>query len=337
MYAIVRRFTPYVEEYSVDECFADITELPKKLKCSYEEITRKIKETLESDLGMSFSIGVAPTKTLAKIASRFNKPAGFTAIPHKNIPNFLKDIPIGAVWGIGPSTSVYLQKKGITTALELAQKPEWWIHENASKPYLEIWHELRGQKINNVREGSVHQYKSIMKTQTFRPTTNERYILAELSKNIEVACDRLREHDLEAREMSIYLKTQTFRYTHRVIRFNGHTADPQIPLRVMNEHFKTMCVKGVEYRATGVTFRDILPRSVHQHDLFHQPGSEDEQPQISSVIDDVRGKHGRKALFIAASHLARHRLPPIQKPAQKPASSQNVPFFAIPFWGETRS
>ena len=71
MYAIVRRFTPVVEEYSVDECFADITR-----ELAPEDIAACIKMTLEQELGVSFSVGLATTKVLAKVASKHNKPSG---------------------------------------------------------------------------------------------------------------------------------------------------------------------------------------------------------------------------------------------------------------------
>src|SRR6266481_9977 len=77
MYTIVRSFTPEVEEYSIDECFADITGLHVKYGMPYEQITKMIQEKLQADLGLSFSAGLGPNKCLAKAASKFRKPAGF--------------------------------------------------------------------------------------------------------------------------------------------------------------------------------------------------------------------------------------------------------------------
>ena len=76
LFAIVRRYTPDVEEYSIDECFADITGLRRPLHMSYEQIAEKIKHDLDIELGFTFSVGLAPTKILAKVASKWMKPSG---------------------------------------------------------------------------------------------------------------------------------------------------------------------------------------------------------------------------------------------------------------------
>jgi DNA polymerase-4/DNA polymerase V len=120
MYRIVRTFAPSVEEYSIDECFADLTGLEAGFNMSYEEIGRMIKRELEQDLGITFGVGLAPNKTLAKVASARHKPAGFTALPRESIREYLRDLPIAAVWGVGFSTSLQLERLGVTTALEFA-------------------------------------------------------------------------------------------------------------------------------------------------------------------------------------------------------------------------
>src|SRR4029077_543352 len=81
MFDIVRRYTPVVEEYSIDECFADITGLRRKYRTSYIEIAERIKHDLDTELGFTFSVGLAPTKVLAKIGSKWAKPSGLTNIP----------------------------------------------------------------------------------------------------------------------------------------------------------------------------------------------------------------------------------------------------------------
>ena len=80
-FAIVRRYTPDVEEYSIDECFADLTGLRRPLKMSYLQIAERIKKELDAELGFTFSVGLAPNKVVAKIASKWAKPSGLTAIP----------------------------------------------------------------------------------------------------------------------------------------------------------------------------------------------------------------------------------------------------------------
>jgi DNA polymerase-4 len=80
-YAIVRRFTSEVEEYSIDECFADITGYRRTYRASYKQIAERIKQTLDRELGFTFSVGLAPNKVLAKVGSKWKKPSGLPRYP----------------------------------------------------------------------------------------------------------------------------------------------------------------------------------------------------------------------------------------------------------------
>src|ERR687887_824534 len=117
-FAIVRRYTPDVEEYSIDECFADLTGLRRPLRMSYLKIAERIKKELDAELGFTFSMGLAPNKVVAKIASKWQKPSGLTAIPAKELHRYLDKLPVQNVWGIGPQTTALLTKHGVTTALQ---------------------------------------------------------------------------------------------------------------------------------------------------------------------------------------------------------------------------
>src|SRR5215471_13960231 len=85
LFSIVRRYTPEVEEYSIDECFCDVTGLRRVLRMSYLQIAERIKHTLDTELGFTFSVGLAPNKVVAKIASKWQKPSGLTTIPGKEL------------------------------------------------------------------------------------------------------------------------------------------------------------------------------------------------------------------------------------------------------------
>jgi len=99
-FSIVRRYTPDVEEYSIDECFADLTGLRRPLGMKYIDIAQKIKQELDAALGFTFSVGLAPNKVIAKRASKWKKPSGFTAIMARDIHLYLKDLPVEKVWAV---------------------------------------------------------------------------------------------------------------------------------------------------------------------------------------------------------------------------------------------
>ena len=106
MFSIVKRFTPDVEEYSIDECFADLTGLRRSLNMSYEKMAEKIKEALDSELGFTFSVGLAPTKVLAKLGSKWKKPSGLTIIPGPSIHLYLEKLTIHVFCPIVISTGM---------------------------------------------------------------------------------------------------------------------------------------------------------------------------------------------------------------------------------------
>jgi len=144
-FAIVRRYTPQVEEYSIDECFCDLTGLRRPLRLSYRQMAERIKHELDTELGFTFSVGLAPNKVIAKIASKWQKPSGLTEVPGHSIHLFLKELPVGKVWGIGPQTAALLEKHGMRTALQFARKSEVWVKKLLPKPFYLIWQELNGR------------------------------------------------------------------------------------------------------------------------------------------------------------------------------------------------
>ena len=143
MFGIIRRFTPDVEEYSIDEAFADITGMRRALRSSYEEIILRMKKEIERELGITVSVGLSITKVLAKVASKHQKPSGVTIIKGRDIAGYLGNLPVEKIWGVGLATSNYLAKMGIRCALEFAQLPEKKVRERFTKPGVEIWQELR--------------------------------------------------------------------------------------------------------------------------------------------------------------------------------------------------
>jgi nucleotidyltransferase/DNA polymerase involved in DNA repair len=147
LFNIVRRYTPEVEEYSIDECFADLTGLQRPLRMSYSRMAHAIKRELDTELGFTFSLGLAPSKVVAKIASRWNKPSGLTVVQGRDMHRYLQHLSVADVWGIGVQTTSYLSKLGVRTALELARKDEAWVKQYFHKPMVEIWHELNGRSV----------------------------------------------------------------------------------------------------------------------------------------------------------------------------------------------
>src|SRR5512146_2883165 len=130
MFEIMRRFSPDVEEYSIDEAFVDLTGLRRSFHGPYEMIAENIRKTIEKELGITVSAGVSLSKVLAKIGSKHKKPNGLTMIPGREIHLILADLPVEKVWGIGPNTAAFLNKHGVRTALDFARRDERFVTQN---------------------------------------------------------------------------------------------------------------------------------------------------------------------------------------------------------------
>lgn len=325
MFEVVRSFGPTVEEYSIDECFADITGLDKKFNTSYENVVRMIKDTVERKLGITFGVGVGPTKVLAKIGSKFKKPAGLTMIPldEEDRLIFLKQIQIEKVWGIGTATTKHLRAHGIMTAYDFATMPTYQLQAlKIAKPYRQIQFELQGSSVLPVVSYDIPELrpkpKSIMCSRTFTPPSKSKeMVISQLSKNIEDACERLRHIDLLATACTFFLKTQDFRYQSVEYILPVPSSDTSVFTRLGRDIVDSIFKHHVEYRATGITLRQFIDRDhsyINMPQLFdignfdgvnidknQQLGPHFSASPLYSAVDRLNRRFGSHTISLASS------------------------------------
>ncbi|PWB38308.1 MAG: DNA polymerase IV [Parcubacteria group bacterium] len=305
MYNIVRRYTSIVEEYSIDECFAELTGLRGPMHMSYEEMAVKIKHDLDTELGITFSLGLAPTKVLAKIASKWAKPSGLTVISGRDIEYYIKDLPVSKVWGIGPQTTAYMNTLGIRTTGQFMTKDKDWVVANFSKPHQEIWQELRGQSVYDLVTTPHNAYQSISKTKTFTPPSCDReFVFSQLSKNIENAFIKVRRHQLATKKIFIFIKTQDFRYRGIELKLSQHTDMPLELIPLVRIAYQQIFVADKLYRATGVVLIDLTENKNNQLDLFTSVIHVEKMSRVFQSFDELADKYGKHVLFIGSSFKA---------------------------------
>jgi len=304
MFDIMRRFTPDVEEYSIDEAFADITGMRRALHSSYEEIALKMKKEIERDLGITVSVGLSITKVLAKVASKHLKPAGMTVIKGRDIAQYLCDLPVEKVWGIGPATTNYLAKMGIHYALEFAQLPEKTVLKKFTKPTVEIWQELRGASVYPVTMEEKSSYASISKTKTFAPpTSNAEYLFAHLMRNMESACIKARRYSLAPNKIVVFLKKNDFHTVGSEAKLSRPCAFPLEFSGIIHDLFDSCyCPKDI-YRATGVVLLNLETDTNIQYSLFDNPLQAEKIRGLYNVADELGQKFGKHTLHLGSSHL----------------------------------
>jgi DNA polymerase-4/DNA polymerase V len=305
-YSIVRRWTPDVEEYGIDECFADITGLRRMHHGSYLQIATRIQNALTAELGFTFSIGLAPTKVLAKLGSKWKKPHGLTAIPGRRIHEYLGTLPAEKVWGIGPQTTAMLAKFGISTALAFARMPLEWVFSHTTKPLQEIWQELNGVSVLGLATEPKTTQASIQKFKTFTPPSTDRaFVFSQLSRNIENACIKARRYSMAARDVLFILRTQQFEHAVVDVRLTDATSIPGPIISAAAEAMHQLWRPGTQYRATGVAFPSMVPDDNAQPDLFGASITAERIRRVYESADRIDELFGKHAVYVASSHLAK--------------------------------
>ena len=302
MFEILRRFSPDVEEYSIDEAFVDLTGLRRTYHGPYESIARQMQEAVEQELGITVSVGVSLSKVLAKIGSKHRKPHGLTMIPGRDIHLFLENLPVEKVWGIGPNTAAFLGKHGIRTALDFARTDEAFATKHLSKPYREIWHELNGRSVYPVTTETKSSYQSISKARTFTPpSTDETFVFAQLSKNLENACIKARRYKLAPARLIAFLLQQDFRSNGVEIKLTRPTAYPVELFGPLRQAFRQLYRSGTPYRQTGVVLAGLVPEDTVQYSLFDDTAKIEKMGRIYSSLDEIAEKFGKHAIQHASS------------------------------------
>lgn len=299
---IVRRYTHTVEEYSIDECFADLTGMRRPLRMSFPKILKTLQDTLQKELGMSFSLGLAPTKVLAKVASTRNKPHGLTQIPGRKIHEFIKDVHPKDIWGIGPRTHEYLRIMGIRSALQLALKNEDWVMRYLTKPHQEIWHELNGRLMYPVSDAPPKPRQSIRKKKTFSPSSsNKELVFAHLCRNIENACIKARRMNLVCPEVTFSLHKKNFSRRSAAVTLAHATNNPVDVIAAARAAYEKIFKKDTLYRSTSVALYKLRDEKTVQLDLFSDTGRSHKLDRVFDAVDNLDKKYGKHTVFMGAA------------------------------------
>jgi DNA polymerase-4/DNA polymerase V len=310
MFNIMRRYTPVVEESSIDEGFADLTGLRRVFRVSYVEIARQMKKAIQDELDITVSIGLSPTKGLSKLGSKHHKPNGLTAVAGHKIHEFLPRIPLEEVWGFGPNITAFLRKQGLNTAYDFAVMPERWAGAKLGKIGREIWNELRGNSVHPVVAEEKDDYATISKCKTFTaPSADPDFIYAKLVRNIESAFIKARRHRLRARLLYVGLRTRDYAQRGIEGELNRAMSSPLETLPLARAMFDRIYLPGMEYRTTMVVLGKLEEDRVDQLDLFEDRLRIDHLREAARAVDDVAERYGKHAVAVGtALYLDRHRV-----------------------------
>lgn len=301
MHAILKKYSPDVEKYSIDEDFACLNSVASS-EYAATQIAQKIKNDIESALDITVSVGLSVNKSLAKLASDFNKPSGFTVVSFENIERFLKEIAVEDIWGIGRATTKLLQNYRIKTAYDFYSKPEKFIRAVLTKPGIEIWKELHGEYIFKLDSSPKTSFQSISKTRTFMPaSTDKDFVFSQLITNLERACHKARVYGLCTNRFNIFLKGQDFLYVYGEVELMERTASPTIVLKKVRSVFEKLFVNGKEYRATGVILSNLAAYGDEQESILENHVRKEKSRAIFESIDVLSKRYGERVVKSGAT------------------------------------
>jgi len=202
-------FTPLVEPISLDEAFLDVTGA-RKLLGTGREIAVEIRRQVEASEGITCSVGIAPSKFIAKLASGHCKPNGILEIPADRILNFLHPLPVNAIWGVGPKTAETLERLGLRTVADIANLPRATLIRALGQASGASLYELAwGRDYRDVTPNEPD--KSISAAETFAQDIDDpEEILREFLRLTEKTAARLRENDYYAKTISIKVRFADF-------------------------------------------------------------------------------------------------------------------------------
>ena len=309
MFAILRRFTPNVEEYSIDEAFADLSGCGDVLGCSLETMAERLRNSVSSEMGLTVSVGISLTKTLAKLCSKFRKPNGQTILKREHVPILLRRTPIAKVWGIGPASAAKLQALGIATAYDFTVMDEAKVVKLLHKPGHETWRELQGRHVFRIDLEPKARYDSMMKGHTFSPPNNDpHFIFSEVLKNMGAAFAKLRRHKHLAREIGLCLRLKDYTGQSAGVSLPCPTSHDCEAAPVLRQLFDALFTQGQVYRSTMVWLGGLTSEHQRQLDMFEETPVRHEYGKLDAAVDRINRRYGQNA--VAPAVLMDGRLKP---------------------------
>ena len=300
VFAVLESFTPLVEPLSIDEAFLDVTG-SRALFGSGEEIARRIKDRIRDEIGLTASVGVAPNKSLAKLASDLEKPDGLVVINPGDIHRVLDPLPVSKLWGLGPTGQERLRRFGIETIGELRALDEEALHRilgDAADGFRKL---AEGIDPRPVVPDS--RAKSIGREQTFaRDIADLDDLRATLLAQVENVARRLHRQGLAARTVTIKLRYNDFTTITR-----STTLDRPISLtdelwRAAERIFSAWAAKQRRpLRLIGVTASQLAPADEQQLSLFNTEERE-RMAALDRAVDDIADRFGEGAIRRATTH-----------------------------------
>ena len=308
-------FTPNLEIYSIDEAFVGLEGFEGRA----EQHTRALRETVMRWTGIPVSVGVAATKTLAKVANRFAKKEPkhggvFVMLDANTTEIGLAGLKLRDLWGIAGRVEARLRDIGIETPLQLRDADPQFIRERFSVVMQRMVMELRGVPCIAFEDVTPDR-KSVMASRSFgRPVTTYEELREAVSTYTSRAAEKIRRQHLTANHMAVFLETNRFKpgdpqyFATKSIRLPVPTSDTGRLLKGASAALMAIYKKGFRYKKAGVILLDLKKAADNQGDLWVRPDTPGSQ-HLMKAMDSLNARYGRgTVVYASAGHSRAWRL-----------------------------
>lgn len=293
--SLLKNFSPFVQIYSIDEAFIDLTGLTRLYKRNYYKLAKHLRSKILEEVDIPVSIGVSSTKTLSKLASdkAKNISDGIYLIGKQKIKKELRHTNIEEIWGIGRRLTKNLKRHGVLTAEELVEKTDKWLDSKIGIHGIEMRHELLGEMVSTVTN-EVKAPKSIQNTRAFGMFTNDfNFIKNELNKHIHTSCRKLRKYETKCLQIGVMLRTKDFRvfYTKQdlITPTDFELEISNLAINLLKEIYNP----NILYRSTGVILDKIGEQGTEQLSLYSDNTIETKKKNLAKCFDKLESKFGK--------------------------------------------
>lgn len=304
----LNHFTPDVEVYSIDEAFLSLNLYSK----NWYDFGLEMRRTIYRWVGIPVSVGIAPTKTLAKITNHHAKKktsAGVYCYNSNTIDDILRELKVTDIWGIGTRMGVHLNNLGIYSALDLKRASPKAIRQHFGVVYERIINEL-----NEIPCFSLEDYvpcKNIMSSRSFPSFLVHLSDIEEaLSHFAATACYKARKQGTLAKGMMVFIKTNEFQQGERYysnsisLTFDEPTYDTRTVIGLAKQALRKIYKPGLKYKKTGILLIDLIDENYKQLS-FLDTLTPAPNHRILRALDAINNRYGKNTLFIAAQGIKR--------------------------------
>ena len=298
----MRALTPLVEPISIDEAFLDLTGTERLHQATPAETLGRFVRDIETDIGISASVGLAPNKFLAKLASDLEKPRGFSVIGASEAKTVLAAMPVGRIWGVGKVFQAKLEKDGIRTIGQLQTMEAADLARRYGSIGLRLAQLSNGDDTRIVKPS--RGAKSVSSETTFRTDISSfntlRPILRDLSEKVSA---RLKKAEIAGSGITLKLKTADFKTITRA----RHLSDPtQLADRIFaaGEALLEIEADGRRFRLIGIGVSDLeTAERADPQDLVDETAERRKNAELA--VDRLRSKFGKSAVELGLTHAAK--------------------------------